>query len=181
MTADGLGKVEFSRPVDLTRLGDTEAVHEIEAAGPELSALADRLDLIALRALRATVRLRRIRGGAALQLSGRLSADVTQACVVTLDPVDSHVEEEFAVIYADDPPFDESSLGADGDVEWPEPMPDGTLDVGEAVAQQLSLALDPYPRAPGAALESEWAGNGGRGENPFARLAQLRKPSHSSG
>ena len=53
------------------------------------------------------------------------------------------------------------------------------LDVGEAVAEQLSLALDPYPRAPGVALEKQWTGEGGAAK-PFAALDKLRKPSDSS-
>jgi hypothetical protein len=33
-----------------------------------------------------------------------------------------------------------------GDDDDPEPIEGDSIDIGEAVAQQLSLALDPYPR-----------------------------------
>jgi hypothetical protein len=173
-------RAEFSRPVDLARLGDAEAEYDIEATEPERAALADRFGLIALGALSAKVRIRRIHGGAAIRLSGRLIADVTQSCVVTLDPVDSHLEEDFTVVYAAETSNDESALGADSEIAWPEPMPEGPLDVGEAVAQQLSLSLDPYPRAPGIELDRRWSGEGHESASPFARLAALQKPPRSS-
>lgn len=172
---------EFSRPVEISRLGDAETVHDIEASPVERAALAQRFGLLALDSLSATVRLRRVRGGAAIRLSGRLTADVTQACVVSLAPVEDHVEDEFTVLYADSGPADETAIGADADVELPEPLPAGPLDIGEAVAQQLSLALDPYPRAPGVEVDRKWSETREGRENRFARLAALRKIPRSSG
>jgi hypothetical protein len=48
----------------------------------------------------------------------------------------------------------------------------GIADLGEALAQQLSLALDPYPRTPGAELPDEYRADGASG--PFAVLRKLR-------
>jgi uncharacterized metal-binding protein YceD (DUF177 family) len=172
---------EFSRPVDIARLGDAEAVHDIEATAPERRALAERLGIVAVGMLRAHVAIRRIRGGTAVRLSGYLAADVTQSCVVTLDPVENHLEEEFTILYAADTSSDESALGPDTDISWPEPLPDGPLDIGEAVAQQLSLALDPYPRAAGIEPDRQWSSESAGSQNPFAGLAALRKLPRSSG
>ncbi len=64
----------------------------------------------------------------------------------------------------------------DEDDEWPEPIVEGRIDIGEAVAQQLALALDPYPRKPGISLE-DVIGNAAAGDDrpasPFAVLAGL--------
>jgi hypothetical protein len=64
---------------------------------------------------------------------------------------------------------------SDGD-EDPDDLPAeaGAVDMGEALAQQLSLALDPYPRAPGAELPAEATDGGAHG--PFAALAKLKRP-----
>ncbi len=62
--------------------------------------------------------------------------------------------------------------------EVPEPVGPGGIDLGEAVAQQLALALEPYPRAPGAALPEEpCARTGGAraAEGPFAALESLKR------
>ena len=178
MVAEHTENPEFPRPVDLARVGDSATRMEIEANAAERAALAQRFGLPAIDSLRATLELRRIRGGAAVKLAGQLSADVTQSCVVTLEPVKQHVEEEFEILYSDEVTHEQSSIGAD--VAWPEALPQGPLDVGEAVAEQLSLALDPYPRAPGVALEPRWTGEG-EADKPFAALGKLKKPIDSSG
>ncbi|MFC7539628.1 DUF177 domain-containing protein [Siccirubricoccus deserti] len=77
---------------------------------------------------------------------GRFTATVTQACIVTLEPVEQQMAESLAFRLL--PPEQEE---ADGPEDLDEiACPDGVADLGEAVAEQLALALDPYPRAPGA-------------------------------
>lgn len=182
MTATQTDAVEFSRPVDLSRLGDATVVQEIEATEGERRALARRFDLLALDSLRAKVNLRRVQGGTAVRLAGHVSAAVTQSCVVTLDPVENRIEEDFTVLYAPQAAVETAMIGADADMDLPEPLPEGALDIGEAVAQQLSLALDPFPRAPGAEIDPEWRGDAEeKRENPFARLATFHKNPNSSG
>ena len=160
---------EFSRPVDVARLPQGEAVYDVAATPAERAALADRFGLLALDRLEAQVRLTRLAGGF-LRLSAELSADVTQACVVTLEPVAAPVEDSFELLYG---PADEGAkeVVLSGEVELVEPLADGLLDIGEAVAQQLSLALDPYPRAPGVVAEAPQEGLA----SPFAALAKWRK------
>jgi len=177
MVADQNAAPEFARPVDLTRISESGAQMTVEASPAERAALARRFGLPGIDSLRAELELKRIRGGAAVRLTGRLTADVTQSCVVTLEPVRQHVDDAFEILYSDEVTDEQSAIGAD--IAWPEPLPDGALDVGEAVAEQLSLALDPYPRAPGVALEKQWTGEGGAAK-PFAALDKLRKPPDSS-
>ncbi len=181
MNPDRTEIAEFPRPIDLTRLGDREVTHAIEATAAERAALAARFGLASLDSLTATLRVQRVRDGAAIRLAGTFAADLAQACVVTLDPVRQRIEETFEVLYSADSPTEESAIGADPDLDWPEPLPEGTLDLGETVAQQLSLTLDPYPRAPGIELDSQWGGETGASASPFAALGALRKASRSSG
>lgn len=172
---------EFSRPVLADQVGGQEIVREIEADPAERAALAERLDLVALDSLSATVRLRRLPDGL-IRLSGRLAADVVQSCVVTLAPVPARCEEDFTVLFGEQPA--EVSLQAvEVDAlatDEPEPIVDGRIDLGEAVVQQLAVALEPYPRAPGAEVPAQYSGeeaNGGQGDavTPFAALERLRK------
>ncbi len=144
---------EFSRPVEWRASGKPRISLTIRANRDECAALAQRLDLLAVLSLEASVVVRLVAGGERLQLSGRLRATVRQSCVVTLAPVESTIDEEFTVLYAPpDAAEDELVMGPAGDDSWDEPWPGDVLDVGEAVAQQLALAIDPYPRAPGAEL-----------------------------
>lgn len=169
---------EFSRPVDVARIGAAESLHEIIATPDERAWLARRFGLLGLERLEARVALQRAHGGRLLRLSGHLTADVIQECVVTLEPVPNHIEEDFVVAYGDVEEGRDVSVEVDEDSAL-EPFPEGPLDIGEAVAQELSLALDPYPHAPGAALTPGAGADGDSAPpgrvNPFSALAKLRK------
>ncbi len=174
---------EFSRPV---RVGDVESGEiglEIEADAEERAALAARFGLTALDSLWARLRVIPEADGT-VRLEGEIRARVTQSCVVTLAPVRSLIEAEFSRLYRREGGVAEPALiDIPADAEDPvEPLTSGALDAGEAVAEQLSLELDPFPRAPDAAFEGfasapeAAGGNGGETANgPFAALARLKK------
>ena len=136
---------EFSRPVEAPRTTGRPATHKIAANADERAALAQRFGLLSLDRLEAEVRLERLAGGL-VRLSSTLSADAVQACVVTLEPVPARIAEEFSMLYGEGEDLRDVTL--DGEEEPVEPLEGGRIDIGEAVAQQLSLALDPFPRAP---------------------------------
>lgn len=161
---------EFSRIVDIDRVDVEEELHEIEATADERAALAERFGLVALESLTASLRLEQAKGGA-VRVSGAFSADIVQACVLTLEPVPSRIEETFTVLYVPEteaPESAETVVLPEG-VEMPEPLVGDAIDVGEAVAQQLAVSLDPYPRASGATFDGSY-GPEGTGPAPGARL-----------
>ncbi len=152
---------EFSRPIARERLGGQVIVEEISATAHERAALARRFGLLGFDLLRATAKIGPVDGTAGLlRLGGRLSAEVSQTCVITQEPVASRVAADFTLLYSLEPGPASAPVGVaaaevvvDPEAEDPpEPLGPGGLDLGEAVAQQLALALNPYPRAPGAAL-----------------------------
>ena len=162
---------EFSRPVEWQAAGKARIALSIAAGPEERAALAKRFGLVGLDSLSADLVIHVAGEGQRLRLTGRLRATLAQQCVVTLEPVPAQVDEEFSVVYAAaDEGGDEFVLGAEGDDSWDEPWPGPILDVGEAVAQQLALAMDPYPRAPGAKL-SEPADPDDGPRRPFAGLS----------
>lgn len=178
---------EFSRPVIADTVSPGGMVEKIEATGAEREALARRFDLRGIASLKAAVRLRRVRGEM-IRVTGELEADVTQTCVVTLEPVPEHVTESFSALFAPDHllPKDaeeevEVAFAAAEDADVPEAMPRGIIDIGELTAQHLSLALDPYPRKDGASFEDivepEEEPVEADKPNPFAELARLKRPT----
>lgn len=164
---------ELSRPVVLAQVPEAGRDLVIEASPAECAALAARLGIEAVNRLRASLRLAPGPEGVILGRGG-LSAEVIQACVVTLEPVTQEVSAPLSLrlLPAGMEPLDTPADEAD-DIE----SVNGSVDLGEVVAEELALALDPYPRAPGAELPPE-ATEGA--DNPFAALAALkaRPPSH---
>jgi hypothetical protein len=163
---------EFSRPVRLDQIPGRERAMEISATVAERQALAKRFGLVGLDRLEATVRLSR--SGVFYTVEADWQADVVQACVVTLEPVASHLADHLVERYG---PTDGEELELDLDpvADAPEAIEGNAIDIGEAVAQAMSLALDPYPRKPGATVAI--AGEEESGVRPFSALSKLRRGS----
>ncbi|WP_458096643.1 YceD family protein [Roseomonas sp. WA12] len=159
--------VEFSRRLRPVIVGPEGRQERLEATAEERAALAERLGLLGLDALTADLTIQPAPGG--LRARGTLRAKVVQACVVTLDPVPQAVEEplDWRILPLGEEPSDELDEGPD-EIES---EPDGTVDLGEAAAQSLALALDPYPRAPGAELPDSARD---AASSPFAALRGLK-------
>lgn len=164
---------EFARPVRLDALGEMPREIRVEAESDERDALARRFGLLAVERLAAMAAVRR--AGDAVFAEGRIEAAIVQACVATGEPVPAQVSERFALRF-------EPAAGAAGDeVELAEgdldvvPYSGGAIDLGEAAAETLGLALDPFPRAPDADERLREAGvTGGTGAAAFAALGALR-------
>jgi uncharacterized metal-binding protein YceD (DUF177 family) len=160
---------EFTRLVSLARLGSEPFRQHITADPAERAALAERFDLVSLDRLEADVELARERMGTIL-LSAAFTAEFAQECIVTLDPVPDTVSERFQLRYG--PPDAEEMVPAGDDDPAFEPLESESIDIGEAIAQEFSLALPPFPRAPDAEIVAEPQED--RAEGPFAALARLR-------
>lgn len=151
-----------------------------QAAPEELAALAAALDLVALNSLSATYSITAI-GAGRYRLGGRLNAAVLQACVVTLEPVTSMIEETLEATFwpePDIPPPASGELDLDEELE-PEPIVAGQIDVGRIAVECLAAAIDPFPRKADAALDRASAGPSGSAadvsDHPFAALARIKE------
>ena len=163
---------EFSRPGSVARLGSEPFRQEIEATADERERLAERFNLVNLGRLTAAVALHRQSGGL-IRLEATFDADFAQICVVTLDPVPGNVARHFTLLFG--PSEDEQGeIDLDPDEPVFEPLTGGAIDIGEAVAQELSLALPEFPRQPDAVIEPVATAEPVGG--PFGELARLRRP-----
>jgi uncharacterized metal-binding protein YceD (DUF177 family) len=169
---------EFSRPVALDGVPAGGLSLVVEASAEERRRLARRFDLVDLALLEGEVRLERAGGGGALiHLAGRLRARLAQRCVVTLDPVEAEIDCEFERLFDRSLPSEtEDEVEVDAEAELPEPVPPEGLDLGEILAEELALALDPYPRSPQADARLQELGRQDSGAGgPFAGLSSLRR------
>ena len=166
---------EFSRPVAIDEIGERELVRDIEATVEERAALAKRFGLVSLGRLKASVHLKWVQGRKLLQLTGTFEADVEQSCVVTLEPVQERIAETLDILFerpAKPADLDERAVEVTS-VEDAEPLPETELDIGEVVAEELALSLNPYPRKPDATFGDKEAAE--RTPSPFDVLARLKR------
>ena len=115
--------------------------------------------------------------GARVHVAGHVSARVAQTCVVTLEPMESDVEEAvdvtFAPAAAAKPETAVYDIAPDDENETPEPLVDGKVDIGALATEFLVLGVDPHPRKPGAEFAPVRVGNDDA--KPFAALEALKK------
>ena len=113
--------------------------------------------------------------------SGEVHAEVTQSCVVSLEPIEATVDEPVDVRFAPPKAADRKASEEQealtlslAEEDEPDPVIDGKIDLGALAAEFFALGLDPYPRKPGAILDEESA-NSEPTDSPFAGLAQRAK------
>ena len=174
---------EFSRIVMAETLDEGGSSLDIEADEGERSLLAERFGLASLDSLTASLRLTPQEGRALVRLEGAFRAEIVQTCMVSHEPIEATLEGSLERLYdtAPEPAVQKNDGNFDiGAADPPETAPEGKIDVGEAVAEQLALEIDPFPRNPELSF-ADYSTNPDDGEKiesrggPFATLAKLRK------
>lgn len=165
---------EFSRRIAIDTIGAGAAAHQIAADAGEREALAERFDLQALQTLSADAEIHR--EGSDIFARGRVFADVMQRCVVTGEPVAGRIEADFDLRFVpEDGYVGEEEIELSADECETMIYTDGAIDLGEAVAQTMALALDPFPRSTNAEAALREAGVISEEEaGPFGALKGLR-------
>lgn len=162
---------------DAAKVGDKGRNGSFSASDEERAGLAGLLDVLSCDALAAQFTISPLSRGR-FRLKGTLVAQLTQACVVTLDPMPTAVEEPFDVEFWPEAQIPVSSAN-ESDVltsRDPEPLVAGVIDVGRIVFEHLSAAIDPFPRKEDASLDKLLSEieQGAPSAGPFAALARLK-------
>lgn len=183
---------EWPHKIETDRIGAAPLRVSIQADAGVCRDVARRLRVDSLSNLKADFVLKRAPGTLLIEVKGRVCADVSQSCVVTLAPVHSHVCEDLVAYYSDNDraisfaraKHERQGRVADAELQIldeasdPEPATDGLIDIGELAVQYLSLGINPYPRAEGvdpvlekaAEKAREGAAKPASRRNPFAAL-----------
>ena len=167
-----MNEIEFSRIVDIRQI-DAAPLYLIATAG-ECAALARRFDLVAVKRLEATLSL--VKEDTAVLVTGTLSSDIIQSCAISGEDMPVLIREALVFRFAparQHCPDEELELEAN---ELDEIEFTGTsFDLGEAVAQSLVLAINPFAEGPDAErVRRELLGDSAA-SGPFAALAAFNK------
>jgi uncharacterized metal-binding protein YceD (DUF177 family) len=162
----------WSVPVAITDLPDEGLHRDIEAPAEARASVAALAELREVTALAASLDL--VRDGVSVRVTGRVRGRIGQTCVVTLEPVETDIDEAVDVTFAPPPP--EAAVEAprrrNAADEPPEPLTGSSVDLGAIATEFLILAIDPYPRNAGVDFTPSVAENDD--PHPFAALAALK-------
>lgn len=171
---------EFSFPIDITTLPVSGRTYTIKASEDERAQVAQRLGLQKIDALSAVLDVATTSKGT-IKVTGQVTADVVQTCVVSLGPVPAKVADNVSATFVTEDRAEADKLKKErererakaktrapkkseleeeevvtlGGDDPPEVAQGGRIDLGEVAVVHLALALAPYPRAPGVAFDAE--------------------------
>jgi len=157
--ATGLHRTLAASPEECGRLASTAGINSVSDLRAEFTLSPGRSDTV--------------------RLEGRVTGQVGQTCVVSLEPMHSDIDEVVELLFA--PPEQVARLSAlseetEADAERPdppEPIENGVIDLGRVASDALFLGIDPYPRKPDAVLELP-AETVDPEDHPFAALKALK-------
>ena len=168
-------------PVIVAQIPDTGLHRKLEASAAERQAIAEVGRLREVLSAHADLDVVP-RSGGRVQVTGTIRARVGQTCVVTLDPMESEIEEDVDLMFAPEAEVrrmaDLIEEGQDDEeppevIDPPEPIVNGMIDLGRIATDALFLAVDPYPRKEGAVFEAEVTAPDPE-DHPFAALKALQ-------
>lgn len=171
----------WSVPVKLHEIPEAGQHHDIAAADSTRERVAALAGVRAMPKLEASFDVRR-HGRDGVRVTGRVNGRVAQTCVVTLEPMESVLDEQVDLVFMPE----RLRAGPDLDTEVrlegedpPETLVGDTVDLGAIATEFALLGIDPYPRKPDAAFEAPAAAED-PADHPFAALAALKSRSGSA-
>ncbi|WP_320199476.1 YceD family protein [Agrobacterium sp. rho-13.3] len=176
--------VPFSYPVKVGHISANPVRIGLVASADELNALAKLWNVLSVEYLKSELQVTRWKRDG-IKVAGTVNAALTQACVVTLEPVPSVIAETIEHIFVPEGSKlarlmtnDDGEIVLDPDgPDTPDHFTGDTIDVGVVVAEFAALAIDPYPRKP----DVDFAGYGeekaeaDKKPSPFAVLKDWKK------
>lgn len=164
-------------PVTLAQIPERGLHRELDADEAQRKAIAEVGGLREVVSAHASFDVTPKSGGR-FHVAGSVRARIGQTCVVTLDPIETDIDEPIDLMFA--PPEQIPALAdladeaaADGDIDPPEPIEGGVVDLGRLATDALFLGVDPYPRKTGAVFDLEVAPPDPE-DHPFAALKALK-------
>jgi uncharacterized metal-binding protein YceD (DUF177 family) len=173
-------------PILVAQIPDTGLHRDMEADPAVRAAIADVGGLREVRSAKASLDVTPMSGGR-FHVAGHVRARIGQNCVVTLEDIESDIDEPIDLIFA--PPeqipemaalVDEAAESDEEVPDPPEPIENGMIDLGRVATDALYLAVDPYPRKPGAVFEPLVEAADPE-DHPFAALKALQAKPKKSG
>jgi uncharacterized metal-binding protein YceD (DUF177 family) len=171
---------DFSYPLKIDELGQGEQSYKLSADKDELKILAEILQVPAVNSFEAKIKLNFKKKQGELKVTGTVKANLHLISVISLTPFDKDYSTDFEMLYDTNASY-EDVYGEDEDIELdvPDIVIDGKIDLVDIAIEQLALVMEDYPRLEGEEFEAIIEDDGDDEENiannPFAVLKKLKE------
>lgn len=170
---------EFSYPLKIDELGQGTQNYKISADKAELEDLAEILQVPAVNSFEADIKLNFQKKKGELKVSGTVKANLGLESVISLTSFNKDYSTSFEVMYDTNATYDDVySEDEDINIDVPDIVLDGKIDLADIAIEQLALVMEDYPRLDGENFEEvieEDDENENIANNPFAVLKKLKE------
>jgi uncharacterized metal-binding protein YceD (DUF177 family) len=182
MTKEPGNRPPFSYRVKVGQVSHVPIELTITADEAQRAGLAELWDVLGVQALKAELKIRRWKKDG-VKVIGSVHAEVTQACVVSLEPVPEVIDDEFEETFVPEgsalarvPTGGGPEIVVDADGPDFELFTGDEIDVGAFVAEMAAMSLDPYPRKADAEFVDHIEGDASddKKPSPFAVLKNMK-------
>lgn len=156
------GKIFIS--VVVSSLDQKGLTYQLEATKPECDVLAERFDIPQIEHFNANIHLYR---DDFVHVKGEINVAMKRQSVVSLKMFSQNMHENFDVLFSEEPPNNTKEIVDE--------IMNGRIDLGEVLAEQFGLALDPFPHAPDETDTYVYGRTEEAIENPFKDLKKIMK------
>ena len=167
---------EFSYPLKIDELGHGEQKYVLKANKEQLITLAEILQVPAVNSFETEMKLIFQKKKGILEVLGHLKADLSLISVISLEPFDKKYETDFKVVYDTNAKYEDIYQDdEDINLDLPDIVIDGQIDLGDIAIEQLALVMEDHPRQEGETFNAVIEDNSPIRHNPFAVLEKLKK------
>jgi len=167
---------EFSYPLKIDELGQGEQTYKLSANKEQLITLAGILQIPAVNSFDADINLKFQKKQGKLDVWGVIMANLSLVSVISLEPFDKEYKGEFKLLFDTTAKYEDIYTDdEDINLDLPDIVIDGKIDLGDIAIEQLALMMDDYPRKEGETFAEIIEDNSPIKSNPFAVLEKLKK------
>ncbi len=168
----------FSYPIVVEDLSAASRKYKLEATPKDLVYLTEVLKVPAVKSCKSEIDLRYDKRAHRLDVSGHVSAILTQESVISLELFDKKYSGNFSLFFDTTATYkDIRELDEEMGDEIPDIVIGGKIDLGDITIEQIALLIDDYPRKEGEVFSftSEFDEETTQASNPFNILKKLKK------
>lgn len=167
---------EFSFPLKIDELGQGEQNYSLRADKEQLDWLKEILQVPAVNSFSAKMKLNFQKKKGLLNITGRVQANIGLISVISLEEFNKEYMADFSINYDTNAKYDDIYQDdEDINLDIPDIVMDGKIDLGDIAIEQIALVLEDHPRKEGEIFDSVIEDDTSVNNNPFAILAKLKK------
>lgn len=167
---------EFSYPLKIDELGQGEQNYKLSADKEQLKTLTEIFNIPAVNSFSADMKLKFQKKKGILTITGRVEANLELISVISLEHFNKDYTTDFSLLYDTNAKYEDIYLDdEDINLDLPDIVINGQIDLGDIAIEQLALVMEDHPRMAGESFEAIIEGNEPVKNNPFAVLEKLKK------